>query len=174
MKKNVILTLLLVVMLSLTACTSNTPAGNESGTSQNQEGNEAENVALPEIDWSLEIQTADGNATITNKDIADLTPITVEATIKNKEGEEKTNEYSGVVLKDVLALANAPEFTTLIAVADDGFEVELTSELANEDDTIISWVRDGELFNNGGPIRLIPVNGSGNQFVKGLTTIKLN
>lgn len=132
----------------------------------------AESVNIGE--WTLTIVTAEGEIAFTNEDAAELIPVTIEATTKNKSGEEKTSVYTGVKLSDVLALAEITEFTSLTITAADDFSAEYDSELALKDDTLVAWEKDGELMDGEQPLQMVPASGTGNQFVKSVKTITVN
>lgn len=177
--------ILLVVMLviGLTACAGekaansdtkdNTAPTNEATAPITEDKASADNAAIG--DWTVAIVGVDGITEIKSSDAAKLEPVTLEATIKNKKGETKTNEYTGVKLKDILDSIGVKEFQSITIEAGDGFTSEYDKTLAVNDDTILAWAKDGEaLGENSGPVQMVPVQGTGNQFVKNTTKIIIN
>ncbi len=173
--------ILLVVMLviGLMACSGEKPANVDTQNNATpvttipaDKANE-ETVAIG--DWTVAIVGVDGVTEIKSSDIAMLNPITIEATIKNKKGETKTNKYTGVKLKDILDSIGVKDFTGIIVEAEDGFSAEYDKMLASNEDTILAWAKDGvALAESGGAVQMTPVQGTGNQFVKNTTKITIN
>jgi len=175
--------ILIVVMLviGLTACSGEKPASvdtqNNATTTTAPIATEdkatEETVAIG--DWTLAVVGVDGVTEIKSSDIAMLNPVTIEATIKNKKGETKTNKYTGVKLIDILDSIGVKDFTGIIVEAEDGFSAAYDKMLASNDDTILAWAKDGvALAESGGAVQMTPVQGTGNQFVKNTTKITIN
>ncbi|MCL1802410.1 MAG: molybdopterin-dependent oxidoreductase [Eubacteriaceae bacterium] len=141
-------------------------------SSQTQQG-EGE-ASLPSTEWSIIVQANGQEIAITAAECALLTEHSVEMTITNKNGESTTSTYTGILLKDVLALAGAEPAQSVEAVAADGYSSEIPVEVAMADDTLISYLLDGVPYEGGQPIRLSPKTGSGNQFIKDLEKLVVN
>lgn len=124
--------------------------------------------------WAVTVITAEGEVPFTNEDAALLEPVTLEATTKNKNGEEKTSTYTGIKLSDILVKANVTEFTSLTVTAADDFAAEYDKELALKEDTLLAWEKNGELMEGDQPVQMVPTSGTGNQFVKNALKITVN
>ncbi len=135
---------------------------------------EAAAPAPTEVAWTLTIVTAAGEVAYTHVEAAALQPVTLQATTRNKNGEEKTASYVGVKLSDVLAFAGVEAFTSLTVAAADGFESEIGQALAMNEDTIVAWEKDGEALTGDQPLQLVPKAGTGNQFVKQFAKVTVN
>lgn len=174
----ILLVLMLVVVL--TACSgqqsSSTDTQDNAVPATTQAADDkagAENAAIGE--WTVAIVGVDGVTEIKSSDIAKLNPITIEATIKNKAGETKTNKYTGVKLKDILDSIGVKDFKGITIEAGDGFSAEYDKTLATNDDTILAWAKDGELLDEkSAPVQMTPAKGTGNQFVKNTSKIIIN
>jgi DMSO/TMAO reductase YedYZ molybdopterin-dependent catalytic subunit len=176
--------ILLVVMLviGLTACAGQQPASSDTpnntapattAPAATEDKASGEKAAIG--DWKVDIVGVDGVTEIKSSDIEKLNPVTLEATIKNKKGETKTNKYTGVKLKDILDSIGVKDFKGVTVEAGDGFSAEYDKTLATNDDTILAWAKDGEaLDEKSGPVQMTPVQGTGNQFVKNTSKIIIN
>lgn len=145
---------------------SSTPAADDSSAAQQADG-----IGT----WSVSVTGPDGDVAFTNAEAAALTPVTVEMTITNSNGEAKTNEYTGVTLKSLLESLGITEVPNGVTVmADDDFAAEYSAELAMADDTILAWAINGELIDSDQPVRMCPGQGTGNQFVKNCAKVIVN
>ena len=162
MKKTAIILLILAIILTVTACNPK--------TDEPAESNETANIG----EWKITIVTSTGEKEFTSADAKKLTAVTLEATTKNKNGEEATSTYTGVKLSDILSHAGVTDFTNLTIEASDGFSAEYDKELALKDDTILAWEKDGKLLEGDNPVQMVPKTGFGNQFVKNTARIIVN
>jgi len=159
MKKSAIILLILAIVFSVTTCEAK-PA----------KSNEPANIG----DWKITVVTSTGEKEFKSADAAKLTAVTLEATTKNKNGEESTSAYTGVKLSDILNQAGIIDFTGLTIEAGDGFSAEYDKGLALKDDTILAWEKDGKLLEGDNPVQMVPKTGFGNQFVKNISRIIVN
>ena len=67
----------------------------------------------------------------------------------NKNGNASEATYTGYKLIDVLAAVGITEYTTVKAIANDGYESELTAEQATSEYTLIAIEKDKELGEDG-------------------------
>ena len=153
------LAFLLAALLALTSACS------PGGTNQNDDP-----ASIPE--WTVTVAKADGETSFSSADAATFTPVTIEATTKNKNGESTTSTYTGVKLADVLA--GVSDFSSVTIVASDGFSADYDKELALAGDTILAWEKDGEIIDDVPPLQMAPKQGTGNQFVKSVVKITVN
>lgn len=173
MKKK-ILSLIMVALLglALVACSPE-----EKATST-----EAEKPVQTETDTQAESQKpaftiaieAGGKSTeLTEKNIGEVKETSLTATINSKKGEE-TNEYTGMLLKDVLAYANVGEYSSLELEAKDGYVVEYTKQMAASDGAILAYIVDGKVIGEeNGPIQSLIDGESAKSSVKQLAKIRV-
>ncbi len=89
-------------------------------------------------------------AEITNETLAGLSIYKVTAVTENNSGEISEATYTGYVLSDVLAAIEAPAAPTRVAaVANDGYEMELSAEQIASEFTIVAIEKDKELGEEG-------------------------
>ena len=125
--------------------------------------------AIPE--WEITVSANGGETRFSSADAAALDIITIEATLTNKNGESHTDTYTGVRLADILAAVSGLDISGVTIVASDGFSVDFDKNLALAGDTVLAWEINGELIGTNPPLRIVPKQGVGNQFVKMVTEI---
>ena len=86
---------------------------------------------------------------VTNDTLEGLSIYKIDAQVTNKKGEQKVTTYTGYRLSDVLAAAGVTEYTTVKAVANDGYETALELETANSEYTLLAIERDKEVGEDG-------------------------
>jgi len=139
MKKYLSLILALLLVFALCACGNNADGADEGDV----ELKEAVGVTIPAFTLYV------GDKTVTDADMAAYPVYEVSATSTNSSGTESTCVYVGFSFKDVLEVAGITEFTTVKAVASDGYEVEVSAEMALKADTLIAISKDGEQMKDG-------------------------
>jgi len=105
-------------------------------------------------------------------DQVDLTEILMEKTT----GEDEVTSWSGVSLDSLLALAGVDDFSTITALAEDGYAVEMA---AGDLNNAIVALKDGgewiaEVTPDKGPIRLVTPDTPANRWVFQITEIQVN
>lgn len=86
---------------------------------------------------------------VTNATLDGLHIYKVSVNVTNKKGNTSEVNYTGYKLIDVLAACGVTEYTTVKAVANDGYESELTAEQATSEYTIVAIEKDKELGEDG-------------------------
>lgn len=86
---------------------------------------------------------------VTNATLEGLHIYKVSVNVTNKKGETSEVGYTGYKLVDVLAACGITEYTTVKAVANDGYESELTAEQAVSEYTIVAIEKDKETGEDG-------------------------
>lgn len=125
-----------------------------------------------EPSFSITVEVGEKTTKITEEKIGEIKETSLTATINSKNGEE-TNQYTGILLKDVLAYANIGEYTSLELEAADGYVVEYTKEMAESDGAILAYIVDGKIIGEeGGPIQSIIDGESAQNTVKQLVKIR--
>lgn len=147
-KKILLLTLTLAMVFSLTACSGG--------------GSKEPEISEDSVTWELAVETPEEEiVTITQVDQDTIGLVDLEATAKHKDGTEEKNKWTGMVLKDILEFADISDYSLVEVEAIDGFTVEYTPEIVNNDGTILAIKVDGEsLDEDSGPIQSV-VEGQG-------------
>lgn len=86
---------------------------------------------------------------VTNDTLADLSIYKVSVVTENNSGTLSEATYTGYVLSDVLAACGVTDYTTVKAVANDGYTNELTAEQAASEYTIVAIEKDKEVGEDG-------------------------
>jgi DMSO/TMAO reductase YedYZ molybdopterin-dependent catalytic subunit len=133
----------------------------------------------PNVDWQLQITGDVANpTTLTYKDLTKMQQVDLNDVMMEKStGEDETTSWSGVPVAEIFAQAGAPDgFTTVTAVAADGYAIEITrDEMAG---AIIAlkdqgkWIAD--VTPDKGPIRLVCPQTPGNRWVFQLTELQVH
>ena len=132
----------------------------------------------PQVDWEVSITgDVDNPQTYTFKDLAGKEQVELDEVMMEKStGEDEVTSWSGVPLDLLLEEAGAGEFSTLTAVASDGYAIEVS---ADELDGAIVALKDSgewiaEIDPDKGPIRLVTPETPANRWVFQLTEIQVN
>ena len=114
---------------------------------------EIESVSVPEAVNGVEVPpfSVDVQGTaVTDEDMASYQIYLVQTTSTNTYGTTKTRVYIGYIISDVLTAAGFEEdFSVLLALADDGYTVSVSYEVAMEDTTLLAISEDGKTFKLG-------------------------
>ena len=86
---------------------------------------------------------------VTNATLEGLHIYKVTVNVVNKNGNASQATYTGYKLIDVLAALGITDYTTVKAVANDGYESELTAEQAASEYTLIAIEKDKEMGEDG-------------------------
>ncbi len=132
----------------------------------------------PNVDWQLKISgDVDNPVTFTYKELVkkdriDLNDIQME----KSTGEDEIRSWSGVRLSELLNEAGAGDFSTITALAADGYAIEVS---ADELDNAIVALKDGgewiaDVSPDKGPIRLVTPETPANRWVFQLAEIQVN
>lgn len=133
----------------------------------------------PKVDWELAISgdavnspTTLSYADLASMEMIDLTDILMEKSL----GENETGSWSGVPIDVLFDKASVGEYTTVTAIASDGYAIEITAdEMA---DAIIAMKKDGtwitEAEPDKGPIRMVCPETPANRWVFQLTELVVN
>ena len=132
----------------------------------------------PQVDWEVSITgDVDSPQTYTFKDLAGKEQVELDEVMMEKStGEDEVTSWSGVPLDALLEEAGVGEFSTLTAVAADGYAIEVS---ADELDGAIIALKDSgewiaEVDPDKGPIRLVTPETPANRWVFQLTEIQVN
>ena len=113
----------------------------------------------PDVDWELKITGAVSDPlTLSYADLAKRDQVTLtDVVMRKSQGEDTTNDWSGVELAPLLEEAGvSADATVIVATASDGYAREIP--LADMGGAIIALQQDGEWIADdaeSGPIRLV-------------------
>ncbi len=134
----------------------------------------------PQVDWEL---TVTGDVTtpvtlsyreLTEMPQTDLTDVLMEKSL----GEDEVTSWSGVALETILAEAGVSSYSSITAIAGDGYAIEISAEEAQGG--IVALKRSGEWIPNvpeeegKGPLRLVTPETPANRWVFQLQEIQVN
>jgi DMSO/TMAO reductase YedYZ molybdopterin-dependent catalytic subunit len=155
-KKRWVFLMLLAVLFSLSACGGGVPDG----------------------DWELTVSGDVANPlALSLKDLAAMEQVDLSEVLMEKStGEDEVTSWSGVPLADLLEQAGAGEFSTITAVAGDGYAIEIS---VDELDNAIVALKDqgewiAEVTPDKGPLRLVTPETPGNRWVFQLLELQVN
>lgn len=140
---------LMLVLLSLVLAGCSQPAA------------EAEDE-IPMEEWSITVEVVGGEAIeFTSKDALEIGPVEVTIAEKDKDTTKEPEQWTGVLLKDVLEFAGVTEFTVVSVEASDGYSREYEPDLVNSEGTALGWSRNGELLGEEDGFVKLVVDGKG-------------
>ncbi len=148
MKKLLVLLLTLVLSLSLLA-------GCSSETEEPETTTETTTESAAPIEGAFLTITVDGESTeLTKADFESLEMVEHEISKTNNNDETTTAMYKGVQWPVLAAHLELDLDSTVLAVASDGYEVELTSDMLNDPQSMFALYEDGEPIEseNGGEV----------------------
>lgn len=133
---------------------------------------------VPDVDWELTVSGDVANPlALSLKDLAAMEQVDLSEVLMEKStGEDEVTSWSGVPLADLLEQAGAGEFSTITAVAGDGYAIEITFD---ELDGAIVALKDrgewiAEVTPDKGPLRLVTPETPGNRWVFQLLELQVN
>ncbi len=158
MKKNglLLLSILLVAAFLLTACGG----------------------SVPKVDWELKVSGAVTTPlALSFQDLAGMEQIELkDVQMEKSTGEDELTSWSGVPISAIFAKAGVGEYSTITAIAADGYAIEITKD--ELDGGIIAlkdrgeWI--AEVTPDKGPIRMVCPKTPGNRWVFSLQEIVVN
>lgn len=158
MKRNrqLLLSIIVLIAVLLTACGGSTP----------------------KVDWELKVSGAVSTPlTLKFQDLAGMTQIDMsDVKMEKSTGEDEITSWSGVPLSEIFSKAGVSDFSTITAIAADGYAIEITKDeieggiIALKDKG--EWI--AEVTPDKGPIRLVSPKTPGNRWVYSLKEIVVN
>jgi len=141
MRKLFILALAAVLVIAFAVCGSGGPAvAAEASESSGPAAASGVDSSAAAAGWTVKV----GDTSITNADVSPLVLVTQKLKKVSKDGSMKDQECKGYTVKSVLELAKIADFTKITAVAADGAEYAMTSEIALLQTTMLVLKLDGE------------------------------
>ena len=96
-------------------------------------------------DFSFEVNGGE----VTNETLEGLRIYKIAVVTEGRNGELSEASYTGYVLADVLAACGVEGYTTVTAVASDGYETQLTAAQAESEYTLVAIEKDKETGDDG-------------------------
>lgn len=180
MKKSLLLTLVLAMILAATACSKpaeetkapeTTAASTETAAETAAAGavtaEEVRGVTVPAFEITV------NGLTVTNELMAEYPVYSCECTSTNSKGTETTSVFQGFALKDICAAAGlTEEYVWVCAEASDGYAVEITENVM-DNTTMLAVTKDGSQFSEAPWFAPCTSDTTGN-FVKGCVKLLVN
>jgi DMSO/TMAO reductase YedYZ molybdopterin-dependent catalytic subunit len=117
---------------------------------------------IPMNDWSITVEVVGGETIeFTSKDALEIGPVEVEIAEKDKDTTKEPEQWTGVLLKDILEFAGVTEFSVVSVEASDGYSREYEPDLVNSEGTALGWSRNGELLGEEDGFVKLVVDGKG-------------
>lgn len=123
--------------------------------------------------WSIAIAGAEKTEFIST-DYTKLNVVTIEATLKTKDGTTTTQKYEGVFLSDVIEYLGAGEYASVTVEATDGYSKDYTPDIVNDPLTILAIKADGQPLGDAGPVESVAGGQTGNMWIKNVSKITVN
>jgi DMSO/TMAO reductase YedYZ molybdopterin-dependent catalytic subunit len=113
-------------------------------------------------EWSITIEVAGGQTIeFTNEDALKIGPVEVTIAEKDKDTTKEEEQWTGVLLKDILEYAGVTEFSVVSVEASDGYAKEYEPDIVNSEGTALGWSRNGELLGEEDGFVKLVVDGKG-------------
>ena len=132
----------------------------------------------PKVDWEVSI-TGDVTTplTLSFQELAKMEQVDMsEVMMEKSTGEDEVTSWSGVSVSELFAQAGVSDFSTVTAVAGDGYAIEITKD--EMEGAIIALKDKGEwiaeVTPDKGPIRMVCPKTPGNRWVFQLKEIQVN
>ena len=132
----------------------------------------------PKVDWELSVSGAVTTPiTLTFQELTKMEQVDLnEVMMEKSTGEDEVTSWSGVPVSELFAQAGVSDFSTVTAVAGDGYAIEITKD---EMEGAIVALKDkgewiAEVTPDKGPIRLVCPKTPGNRWVFQLEEIQVN
>ncbi|OEF95909.1 molybdopterin-dependent oxidoreductase [Desulfuribacillus alkaliarsenatis] len=126
------------------------------------------------VTWTIEV-VGGSQATLTNIDAEKIGVKNVTATHRDRDGNLTVQEWTGLLVKDLMVYLGKPNATEVTIEAIDGFNRTYDHELISSDGTLIAWMADGvALDENGGPVQTVADGKGPNWWIKQVAKITIH
>ena len=155
-KKQVVVSILLLLSLLLSACGGGTP----------------------KVDWELKVSGAVSTPlALSFQDLAGMSQLDMnDVNMEKSTGEDEITSWSGVPISEIFSKAGVSDFSTITAIAADGYAIEITKDELEGGIVALKdkgeWI--AEVSPDKGPIRLVCPKTPGNRWVFSLKEIVVN
>ena len=116
---------------------------------------------IPMEEWSVPLKWWGETIEFTSKDALEIGPVEVTIAEKDKDTTKEPEQWTGVLLKDILEFAGVTEFSVVSVEASDGYSREYEPDLVNSEGTALGWSRNGELLGEEDGFVKLVVDGKG-------------
>lgn len=164
----------LIGILALALVFATTGCSSQSSGSTPKETPAATPTATVNADVpACQLQVINGSSTVTltEKELAKIDTVTMNATLKKKDGSTQEQEWVGFPLAKVLNAAGINEYKSVTATAADGYAKEYTPDMVKAEGTIVGYKLNGKLIDKDGPLEMVLKDSPGNMWIK--TLVKL-
>ena len=133
---------------------------------------------VPKVDWELNISGAVATPlTLSYQDLAKMEQIDLsDVKMEKSTGEDELTSWSGVPLASIFAKAGVGEFSTVTAIAGDGYAIEIAKDELEGGIVALKdkgeWI--AEVTPDKGPLRLVLPKTPGNRWVFQIQEIIVN
>ena len=137
-------------------------------------------AGVPQVDWELAVTgDVDTPLTLSYRELTDMPQTDLSDVLMQKSlGEDQITSWSGVALDLILEQAGVSDYSTITALAADGYAIEISAEETL--DAIVALKRGGEWIpeipdeEGKGPIRLVTPETPANRWVFQLQELQVN
>lgn len=155
-KKTLLITVIILAAVILAACGS----------------------GVPKVEWELKVSGAVNTPlTLSFQELAGMAQMDMkDVKMEKSTGEDEITNWSGVPVSEIFTKAGVSDFSTITAIAADGYAIEITKDeleggiIALKDKG--EWI--AEVTPDKGPIRLVCPKTPGNRWVFSLQEIVVN
>lgn len=160
MKKVVVFVLALMMLVAMTACSQGTPSATATPDQSAQ-------APTGGAGWSLKVGDCDLGSTAVDESAQSVTQTLSKI---SKDGSLKDQVCTGYKLIDLLDMADVTDFVSIVVVAEDGYEYEISKDDAILDTTMVVVEQDGETYE----IPRFAVDGAGSDaWVKDIVELRI-
>jgi DMSO/TMAO reductase YedYZ molybdopterin-dependent catalytic subunit len=133
---------------------------------------------VPKVDWQLKVSGAVNTPlTLSFQELAGMSQVDMkDVKMEKSTGEDEITAWSGVPISEVFSKAGVSDFSTITAIAADGYAIEITKDELEGGIVALKdkgeWIAD--VTPDKGPIRLVLPKTPGNRWVFSLKEIVVN
>lgn len=132
----------------------------------------------PKVDWELKVSGAVNTPLkLSFQDLVGMTQTDMQdVKMEKSTGEDELTAWSGVPVSEIFSKAGVTDFSTITAIAADGYAIEITKDELEGGIVALKdkgeWI--AEVTPDKGPIRLVCPKTPGNRWVFSLKEIVVN
>ncbi len=133
---------------------------------------------VPKVDWELKVSgSVSTPLTLSFQELAGMSQMDMkDVKMEKSTGEDEITSWSGVPISEVFSKAGVSDYSTITAIAADGYAIEITKDELEGGIVALKdkgeWIAD--VTPDKGPIRLVLPKTPGNRWVFSLKEIVVN
>lgn len=143
LRKLLLLLIVIVLTLSISACTDSASNDDTSTAPTDTSTVPTDTSADVSDEVMIKLFVGETKFTMTEAEFLALPQTTVTLSKTNKAGETTTGEYSGVHWTDIADFLDIDSNISVTLVASDDYEVTLTTDILNDPNSIFALYQDG-------------------------------